>query len=146
MFGKCVTNEGTAQNTLSKVYDGNIWKQFTDKNFFNDEGSSAMLNCDWFQPYKYSVGAVYLTVLNLPGLLLFQIWNKVELRKIPPPFCNHSIGKTVGRLTCVSDYAPPLFTLSSYGAKLTSYYLSRQKTATYLMSQSLLFSRSWACR
>lgn len=33
-----------------------------------------MLNIDWFQPFKYtnySVGAIYMTILNLPRHLRF---------------------------------------------------------------------------
>jgi hypothetical protein len=32
-------NRTPAQNSLSEVYDGNIWKQFTDSNFLTDERS-----------------------------------------------------------------------------------------------------------
>ena len=47
--------------------------------FLEDDSSLAlMLNCDWFQPYKhvkYSVGAIYLTVLNLPSSLRNKLQN-----------------------------------------------------------------------
>ena len=47
-----------------------------------------MLNCDWFQPYKhlqYSVGAVYLTVLNLPGQMRNKIHNICLVGILPGP-------------------------------------------------------------
>jgi hypothetical protein len=66
------------EHYLSDIYDGNVWKQFQQNGFFNDDYSfGLMLNCDWFQPYKhlqYSVGVIYLTVLNLP----YSVRNKIE--------------------------------------------------------------------
>ena len=58
---------------LSDVYDGLIWKEFLTVNHTpllsacNNYG--LLLNVDWIQPYKhivYSVGLVYLVILNLP--------------------------------------------------------------------------------
>ena len=63
-------------DTLADIYDGKIWKTFKDKGFFEDCSFGFMLNCDWFQPYKhvtYSVGVIYLTVLNLP----YSLRNKI---------------------------------------------------------------------
>jgi hypothetical protein len=58
---------------LKDVYDGKIWKEFQCFNgepFLSETGNYAlMLNIDFFQPYKYiqySLGAIYMTVLNLP--------------------------------------------------------------------------------
>lgn len=59
---------------LSDVYDGQLWKDFSDPNkmdFLNHAGNiGIMLNCDWFCPYKkvrtYSIGALYSVVMNLP--------------------------------------------------------------------------------
>lgn len=54
------------------VMDGKVWKEFNGEkyNFFTQERCyGLMLNVDWFRPFKhvqYSVGAVYLTILNLP--------------------------------------------------------------------------------
>ena len=82
-------NRTPAENSLSEVYDGNIWKQFTDNNFLTDKCSLAlMLNCDWFQPYKhlqYSVGALYLSVLNLPGPVRNKIHNICLVGILPGP-------------------------------------------------------------
>ena len=74
---------------MSDVYDGEIWKTFLANNFLTDECSLAlMLNCDWLHPYKhlqYSVGAVYLTVLNLPGLMRNKIHNICLVGILPGP-------------------------------------------------------------
>ena len=46
-----------------------------------------MLNCDWFQPYwhtQYSVGVLYLTILNLPRSIRFKPEN-VKAGIIPGP-------------------------------------------------------------
>ena len=61
------------EGTLSDIYDGKVW---SDYQYYNGKGllSDAlslglMINVDWFQPYKhinYSVGAIYVVILNLP--------------------------------------------------------------------------------
>ena len=58
---------------MRDVYDGRVWKEFVNYNgepFLSEDGNFAlMLNMDFFQPYKhvqYSVGAIYLSVMNLP--------------------------------------------------------------------------------
>ena len=69
--------EATA--TLSDIYDGQLWKDFMyfeDAPFLACPYSLALaMNIDWFQPYKWtesSVGAIYLTVMNLPYHLRFK--------------------------------------------------------------------------
>ena len=47
-----------------------------------------MLNIDWFQPYKHtvsSVGAIYLTVMNLPRTMRFKRRNVILVALIPGP-------------------------------------------------------------
>ena len=47
-----------------------------------------LLNCDWFQPYKhsqYSVGVLYLFILNLPSSLHFKPENVIIAGIIPGP-------------------------------------------------------------
>ena len=47
-----------------------------------------LLNCDWFQPYKhsqYSVGVLYLIILNLPGSIRFKPENIIIASIIPGP-------------------------------------------------------------
>ena len=67
------------RDTLGDVYDGRVWKNLKDlqgEPFFNERGSlGLMFNCDWFQPFDftvYSVGVMYLTVLNLPRSIRFK--------------------------------------------------------------------------
>ena len=66
-------------NCLADVYDGRIWEKFQ---VYNNEpflakpyNMALMLNCDWFQPYQhsqYSVGVLYLVILNLPHVIRFK--------------------------------------------------------------------------
>ena len=58
---------------LKDSFDGNIWMNFQSpqgKHFLvNEGGICLMLNIDWFQPFKhrqYSVGVIYLVIMNLP--------------------------------------------------------------------------------
>ena len=47
-----------------------------------------MLNIDWFQPYKLtdsSVGALYITIMNLPYKQRFKRENVILLGIIPGP-------------------------------------------------------------
>lgn len=66
---------------LRDVQDGRIWSEFLSYDgqpFLSKPGNfGLMMNMDFFQPYKhvqYSVGAIYLTILNLPH----DIRNKEE--------------------------------------------------------------------
>ena len=56
---------------LADVYDGQVWQSFFGDNGRYPEKNHLgfMLNVDWFQPFtrrSTSVGAIYLTCLNLP--------------------------------------------------------------------------------
>ena len=58
---------------LRGIYCGEVWKEFqcaNGKKFLAAPYSLAtMINVDWFQPFthvKYSVGVIYLVILNLP--------------------------------------------------------------------------------
>lgn len=47
-----------------------------------------MLNCDWFQPFDlstYSVGVLYLVILNLPRAIRFKPENILIADVIPGP-------------------------------------------------------------
>ncbi len=82
-----------SDNILSDIYDGKVWKEFQDtdgQKFFVKntlEGRLGFgLNIDWFQPYKhciYSVGAIYLTILNLPRELHYERKNTTLIKIIP---------------------------------------------------------------
>ena len=77
---------------LKDVYDGRVWKKFIkyDGLPFLEESYSYgfMLNLDWFQPYKhlqYSVGVIYLSVLNLPPNVRYKFQNICLIGIIPGP-------------------------------------------------------------
>lgn len=49
---------------------------------------AVMLNCDWFQPFEhscYSVGVLYLVILNLPWSIRFKPENIIITGIIPGP-------------------------------------------------------------
>ena len=63
---------------MCDVYDGAVWRLFIDDH--NALTLAFLLNVDWFQPYKhvaYSVGAIYITILNLPR----QLRNRRKIQK-----------------------------------------------------------------
>lgn len=77
---------------LRDVYDGKVWKEFITYNqepFLSEDGNFAlMLNMDFFQPYKhiqYSLGAIYLTIMNLPRDIRYKQENIILAGLIPGP-------------------------------------------------------------
>ena len=77
---------------LCDIYDGRAWKEFlvvNRKPFLTELHSFAFsLNIDWFQPYKHvtdSVGAIYLSILNLPRQLRYKAENIILCGIIPGP-------------------------------------------------------------
>ena len=69
-----------------------MWKKFLAYNgesFLADECSyGMMLNLDWFQPYKhllYSVGAIYLSIFNVPRQSRYKLENICLIGIIPGP-------------------------------------------------------------
>lgn len=74
------------------VYDGSIWNAFMEYN--NSPFLSVpltygvIMNIDWFQPYKhvrYSVGVIYLVVMNLPRSVRYKVENVMLIGIIPGP-------------------------------------------------------------
>ena len=66
-------------NALHDIYDGRVWKEFMHVNntpfLAAPNKIGLMLNVDWFNPYKhspYSVGVIYLVILNLPRSMRFK--------------------------------------------------------------------------
>ena len=64
---------------MADVYDGAVWRSFLTidgEEFLSSRYAVGLLiNVDWFQPYKhvqYSVGAIYLAVLNFPRRLRYR--------------------------------------------------------------------------
>ena len=80
------------EGELSDVYDGKIWlsfEQFEGKPFLCEAGNLGLiLNFDFFQPYdhlSYSLGAIYMSVLNLPRQARFKRENAILVGLIPGP-------------------------------------------------------------
>ena len=93
-FELCESMRNTAQSRsqLRDVYDGNMWKDFLMVNgerFLSTACTYAfILNIDWFQPYElsmYSVGVIYLVLLNLPRSVRYKRENVVLVGVIPGP-------------------------------------------------------------
>ena len=77
---------------MADVYDGSVWKSFLTvdgKPFLSRCYTFGLLiNVDWFQPYtqvQYSVGAIYLAILNFPRQLRYRRENMVLIGVIPGP-------------------------------------------------------------
>lgn len=58
------------QGVIQDIQDGQVWKEFCDKNFFTSKYHiGLMMSLDWFRPFKrseYKVAAILLSVVNLP--------------------------------------------------------------------------------
>lgn len=77
---------------LQDVYDGKMWQKFMcyeGKPFLSESGNLGLiLNFDFFQPYEhlsYSLGAIYMSVLNLPRESRFKQENTILVGLIPGP-------------------------------------------------------------
>ena len=76
----------------SDVYDGDLWKEFQTYDgvpFLSLPHNFAfILNIDWYQPYRhtqYSLGAIYLAILNLPRDIRYRRENILLVGIIPGP-------------------------------------------------------------
>ena len=77
---------------LVNVYGDQVWKDFQIYKgrpfLYTPHNIGLLLNCDWFQPYKhsqYSVGVLYLIILNLPRSIRFKLENVIIAGIIPGP-------------------------------------------------------------
>ena len=78
---------------MSDIYNGRVWAEFQTvegKPFLSAPGQNLALslNVDWFQPYDHvqdSVGALYLTILNLPREERYRRENVLLCDIIPGP-------------------------------------------------------------
>lgn len=75
---------------MADIYDGNVWKTFLRDGFLSSPNNlGLMLNVDWYQPFKhstpYSLGMIYLVVLNLPRDERFKVENVMVVGVIPGP-------------------------------------------------------------
>lgn len=80
-------NRTPPTNVLVDVYDGKLWQDFRD--FLSTPSSLLLcLNVDWFQPFQhvtYAVGAMYLSILNLPRNKRHLFENIILIGIIPGP-------------------------------------------------------------
>ena len=77
---------------LGDIFDGRVWKDFSSpemQNFLSSPHSYLLtMNVDWFQPYErhtYSLGAIYLTIQNLPRNVRFKPENVILVGVLPGP-------------------------------------------------------------
>lgn len=77
---------------LADIYDGSVWKDFNSNKYNNylKTPGNLLLGCnvDWFQPFVrtvYSVGVLYLVVLNLPRNVRYKVENVIIVGIIPGP-------------------------------------------------------------
>ena len=77
---------------LADIFVGRIWKEWqhaSGKPFLAAPRNYAfMLKVDWFQPFKhslYSVGALYMVLMNLPWAERFKPENVFLVGVIPGP-------------------------------------------------------------
>lgn len=80
------------QCSLVDVNDAKIWKDFLSYNgqpFLSEKYTYGfMINMDWFQPFehrKYSVGVIYVVLMNLPREIRFKRENVIIVGLIPGP-------------------------------------------------------------
>lgn len=80
-------NRTPPATVLAEVYDGRLWYDFAD--FLSSPSSLLLcLNVDWFQQFQhvpYSVGAIYLSILNLPRSKRHLFENIILIGVIPGP-------------------------------------------------------------
>lgn len=91
---------------LGDIFDGKIWNDFHSpemQNFLSFPHCYLLtMNIDWFPPYErntYSLGAIYLTIQNLPRKVRFKPKNIILVGVIPGP---HEPSRTV------NSYLTPL--------------------------------------
>jgi len=77
---------------LADVFDGRVWKEWQNVNgkafLAVSRNYALMLNVDWFQPFQhslYSVGALYMDLMNLPRSERFKLENVMLVGIIPGP-------------------------------------------------------------
>ena len=80
------------EGELNDIYDGKLWKSFMhyqNEPFLSEPGNLGLiLNFDFFQPFlhtTYSLGAIYMSVLNLPREIRCIRENMILVSLIPGP-------------------------------------------------------------
>ena len=90
-FEEWRTSGHIEKDLITDVFDGQLWNdflKFKDVDFLNiPRNYGLMLNFDFFQPMKhrkdYSVGVLYLVILNLPRAERFKWENVIVVGIIP---------------------------------------------------------------
>ena len=82
----------TIHQLMCDVFEGRVWRDFQVVNgqpFLSERRNYAlMLNVDWMQPFKrtqYSVGVLYMVLMNLPRHERFKRENVILVGIIPGP-------------------------------------------------------------
>ncbi len=82
----------TAYQVMCDVFEGRVWRDFQEVDGLSFLGSprnyALMLNVDWLQPFDhtpYSVGVLYLVLMNLPRSERFKRQNIFLVGIIPGP-------------------------------------------------------------
>ena len=77
---------------MTDIYDGRLWQEWQVKNepdFLASPFSLVtIINLDWFQPFthvRYSVGVLYMVILNLPREERYKMENIILILIIPGP-------------------------------------------------------------
>ncbi len=81
-------DDKTPETVRKDVYSGNVWRKMRDvwSYFKSDYEFGLTLNIDWFRPHKASnksLGAMYMTVLNLPREIRCKLENVLLIGVMP---------------------------------------------------------------
>ena len=71
---------------MADIYDGSVWKSWGKWLKNSDYNLGLQLNLDWLEPHKhsqYSLGAIYLAVLNLPREIRYKRENVILVATLP---------------------------------------------------------------
>lgn len=82
----------SGSDILNDIKDASVFREFKQQDgswFFSDKRNiGLMMNIDWFQPFKnteYSLGVIYMVILNLPRESRFLWENVLVIGIIPGP-------------------------------------------------------------
>ena len=92
---QCESTRGKFLPLVFQMYnDGSIWNDFLTVNgvpFLTEcHNYGILLNVHWLQPTEYSVGVIYLVILNLPRSIRYKCENVIIYGVIPGP-CEPSL-------------------------------------------------------
>ena len=88
--------------SMGDFTDGKVWLEETQKFTNSSNVLGFLMNIDWFQPFKdtsYSVGVIYLVIVNLPRNIRYKDENVIIVGVIPgPKEPSHDINSYLGPL------------------------------------------------